>query len=75
MGMKVAAADALAGLAREKDIPENVKRAYARDFVFGPDYLIPTPFDPRICAWEAKAVAEAAIRDGVAASCDMPIYT
>lgn len=66
MNMKLAAAEALARLAREKEVPEVVKKAYKREFAFGPDYLIPTPFDPRINVWESKAVAEAAIQDGVA---------
>jgi malate dehydrogenase (oxaloacetate-decarboxylating)(NADP+) len=66
MGMKVAAAEALAGLAREGNVPLAVEKAYGRKFEFGSDYLIPTPFDPRITNWEAKAVAEAAIKDGVA---------
>jgi malate dehydrogenase (oxaloacetate-decarboxylating)(NADP+) len=74
MGMKVAAAEALAALAREEDVPDVVKKAYNREFVFGPDYIIPTPFDPRITAWEAKAVAQAAIEEGVAALKDIPIY-
>lgn len=64
--MKLAASDALAALAREKEIPEKVKKAYNRDFTFGIDYLIPTPFDPRINLCESKAVALAAIKDGVA---------
>ncbi|MGB3241274.1 MAG: malic enzyme-like NAD(P)-binding protein [Candidatus Omnitrophota bacterium] len=72
MGMKVAAAEALAGLAREGNVPEKVKKVYNKDFEFGPDYLIPTPFDPRIINWEAKAVAEAAIKDGVAALGKLP---
>jgi len=72
MGMKVAAAEALAGLAREGNVPEKVKKVYNRDFEFGPDYLIPTPFDPRITNWEAKAVAEAAIKDGVAGLDKLP---
>jgi malate dehydrogenase (oxaloacetate-decarboxylating)(NADP+) len=72
IGMKVAAAEALASLAREGSVPEEVKRAYGRDFEFGPDYLIPTPFDPRIINWEAKAVAEAAIKDGVAGLDKLP---
>ncbi len=64
--MKLAAAHALARLARE-DVPESVKRAYeGEDLVFGPDYIIPKPFDPRVLVWEASAVAEAAIRTGVA---------
>ncbi|MFH1664960.1 MAG: malic enzyme-like NAD(P)-binding protein [Candidatus Omnitrophota bacterium] len=74
MGMKVAAAEALAALAREVKIPEKVKKAYGRDFEFGEGYIIPTPFDPRIKAWESRAVAEAAIRDGVAALNDVPGY-
>jgi malate dehydrogenase (oxaloacetate-decarboxylating)(NADP+) len=64
--MKIAAADALALLAREKDVPEIVKKAYNRDFEFGVDYLIPTPFDPRINEYESKAVSMAAIKDKVA---------
>jgi malate dehydrogenase (oxaloacetate-decarboxylating)(NADP+) len=72
MGMKIAASEALARLAREDNVPKEVKKAYGKDFEFGPDYLIPTPFDPRITNWEAKAVAEAAIRDGVAALKKLP---
>jgi malate dehydrogenase (oxaloacetate-decarboxylating)(NADP+) len=64
--MKVAAVKALAGLAREP-VPESVSRAYGgAKFAFGPDYLIPKPFDPRVLEWEASAVAEAAMRSGVA---------
>lgn len=64
--MKRAASEALAALAREKEIPDFVKKAYGRDFEFGSDYIIPTPFDPRINFYESKAVAEAAIKDNVA---------
>lgn len=74
MGMKIAASEALAALAREEHIPEVVKAAYKRDFKFGPEYLIPTPFDPRIKNWEAKAVAEAAIVDNVAGIKKIPLY-
>jgi len=74
MGMKRAAAYALAALAREGRVPKKVKKAYGRDFEFGPDYLIPTPFDPRITAWEARAVAEAAIAEGVATLSKIPEY-
>lgn len=74
MGMKIAAAEALAGLAREEEIPEEVKAAYGHDFKFGADYLIPTPFDPRIKAWEASRVAKAAISDGVALLKKVPKY-
>ena len=74
MGMKTAASSALAALARDSRVPQVVKKAYHRQFHFGPDYIIPTPFDPRIKAWEAKAVAEAAIREGVARIKVVPLY-
>ncbi|MGC6494100.1 MAG: NADP-dependent malic enzyme [Myxococcota bacterium] len=65
-GMKLAATHALARLARE-DVPDAVRRAYDDDsLVFGPDYIIPKPFDPRVLTYVAPAVAEAAHRDGVA---------
>ncbi|MCP4036215.1 MAG: NADP-dependent malic enzyme, partial [bacterium] len=64
--MKVAATHALAKLAREA-VPEVVSRAYGGErFSFGREYLIPKPFDRRVLTWEAHAVAEAAMRDGVA---------
>ena len=64
--MKLAAAKALAMLARE-DVPDSVRRAYGgAEMHFGRDYIIPKPFDPRILLWEAPAVAEAAMRTGVA---------
>jgi malate dehydrogenase (oxaloacetate-decarboxylating)(NADP+) len=64
--MKVAAAKALASLTHE-DVPDSVLKAYGIDtLTFGPDYLIPKPFDPRVLVWESSAVAEAAIRTGVA---------
>ena len=64
--MKLAAAHALAALAKE-DVPDSVIRAYGgRPFRFGREYLIPKPFDYRVLLWEAPAVAEAAIRTGVA---------
>ena len=64
--MKVAAATALARLAREP-VPESVMSAYGgQSFKFGPDYLIPKPFDPRVLWWVAPAVAEAAMKSGVA---------
>lgn len=72
MGMKRAASEALASLAREGKVPTLVKKAYNRDFEFGPNYLIPTPFDPRITNWEAKAVAKAAIKEGVATIKKLP---
>jgi malate dehydrogenase (oxaloacetate-decarboxylating)(NADP+) len=64
--MKLAATRALAALAKE-DVPDSVCRAYGVERMkFGPDYLIPKPFDPRVLIWEATAVAEAAMRTGVA---------
>ena len=64
--MKIAAAHALAALARE-DVPDEVAAAYrgARP-VYGPDYIIPVPFDPRLISRVSSAVAEAAIKSGVA---------
>lgn len=66
MNMKIAAANSLASLAREKTICEKVLKAYKREFKFGPTYLIPTPFDSRIKHVVSSAVAKAAIEDGVA---------
>ncbi|MCA9708017.1 MAG: NADP-dependent malic enzyme [Myxococcales bacterium] len=63
--MKVAAAHAIAELAR-RDVPRAVNLAYGADFTFGPDYIIPKPFDPRVLYWVAPAVAKAAVDSGVA---------
>ncbi len=64
--MKLAAAHALAALAKE-DVPDSVIRAYGgKPLKFGRDYLIPKPFDYRVLLWEAPAVAAAAIKTGVA---------
>lgn len=64
--MKLAAVEALAKLARE-DVPEKVSAAYGgKSFKFGPEYLIPKPFDPRVLMWVAPAVAKAAMDSGVA---------
>jgi len=64
--MKLAAAHALAKLAHE-DVPDSVLKAYGLDSLkFGPDYIIPKPFDPRALLWVAPAVAQAAIETGVA---------
>ena len=64
--MKLAATRALAALAKE-DVPDSVCRAYGVERLnFGREYLIPTLFDPRVLVWEASAVAEAAMRTGVA---------
>ncbi len=64
--MKLAATRALAALAKE-DVPDSVRRAYGLDKLsFGPDYIIPKPFDPRVLIWESSAVAQAAMDSGVA---------
>ncbi len=64
--MKIAASRALAALARE-DVPDSVISAYELPSLrFGPDYLIPKPFDPRALLWVAPAVAQAAMESGVA---------
>jgi len=64
--MKLAATRALARLAKE-DVPDSVCRAYGvARLKFGPDYLIPKPFDPRVLVWESSAVAQAAMETGVA---------
>ena len=64
--MKIAAAEAIAALARE-DVPDEVAVAYrgARP-VYGPEYIIPSPFDPRLISRVSAAVAEAAMKSGVA---------
>lgn len=64
--MKLAAVYALANLAKE-EVPDEVKVAYGnQSFSFGPDYLIPKPFDTRVLTKVAPAVAEAAMKSGVA---------
>jgi len=64
--MKMAAVHALAKLARE-EVPEKVSEAYGgQTFNFGPDYIIPKPFDPRVLMEVAPAVAKAAMDTGVA---------
>jgi malate dehydrogenase (oxaloacetate-decarboxylating)(NADP+) len=64
--MKMAATRALAALAKE-DVPDSVSRLYGLQSVtFGPDYLIPFAFDPRVLLWVAPAVAWAAVASGVA---------
>jgi malate dehydrogenase (oxaloacetate-decarboxylating)(NADP+) len=65
-GMKVAAARGLAELAQQ-EVPESVLKAYGADRIsFGPDYLIPKPFDPRVLWTVAPAVAMAATEEGLA---------
>src|SRR5215213_124374 len=65
MEMKIAAARALAELARE-DVPDEVAAAYGARPKFGPDYIIPVPFDPRLISHVPPAVAKAAMETGVA---------
>ena len=65
-GMKMAAAKALADLAKQP-VPDEVRAAYGRDFTFGREYIVPKPFDPRVIEWEAVAVARAACDEGLAA--------
>ncbi|HXX25429.1 MAG TPA: NADP-dependent malic enzyme [Pseudolabrys sp.] len=65
MEMKIAAAKALAELARE-DVPDEVAAAYGARPKFGPDYIIPVPFDPRLIWYVPPAVAKAAMDTGVA---------
>lgn len=73
--MKLAACKALAKLARE-DVPEVVSDAYDETHIsFGPDYIIPKPFDPRALLRVAPAVAKAAMDEGVArAPVDLRVY-
>jgi malate dehydrogenase (oxaloacetate-decarboxylating)(NADP+) len=65
--MKMAASKALAALAKEP-VPDHVKKAHGRgdDMTFGPEYIIPSPFDRRVLVYVASAVAQAAVEDGVA---------
>jgi malate dehydrogenase (oxaloacetate-decarboxylating)(NADP+) len=63
--MKIACAEALAALARE-DVPDQVALAYGRKLSFGRDYIIPTPFDPRLIYTIPPAVAKAGMETGVA---------
>ena len=65
MEMKIAAARALAELARE-DVPDEVASAYGARPKYGPDYIIPVPFDPRLISHVPPAVAKAAMDTGVA---------
>ncbi len=74
-GMMLAATRALAELARD-EVPESVVKAYSDDgFEFGPEYLIPKPFDARVLLHVAPAVAKAAMESGVArVSLDLEEY-
>ena len=64
--MKIAATLALSNLAKQP-VTENVLQKYElKSLEFGRNYIVPKPLDPRVCAWESTAVAEAAINSGVA---------
>ena len=63
--MKIACAEALAALARE-DVPDEVALAYGKELTFGRDYIIPTPFDPRLIYRIPPAVAKAGMKTAVA---------
>ena len=64
--MKLAAVHALARLARE-EVPDSVSKAYGNEkFSFGPNYIIPKPFDPRVLLHVAPAIAQSAMDTGVA---------
>ena len=66
-GMKMAATYALAELAKEP-VPDYISAAYdGATMQYGPEYIIPKPFDRRVLIWEASAVAQAAVEEGVAA--------
>jgi len=65
--MKVAATHALAAIAKRPDVPQQVLDAYGiTSLTFGPDYIIPKPLDPRVLVEESYAVAEMAVKTGVA---------
>jgi malate dehydrogenase (oxaloacetate-decarboxylating)(NADP+) len=76
MEMKIAAARALAELARE-DVPDEVAAAYGSRPIYGPEYIIPVPFDPRLISYVPPAVAKAAMDTGVARKpiVDMEAYS
>ncbi|TCJ39864.1 NADP-dependent malic enzyme [Parafrankia sp. BMG5.11] len=73
--MKIAAAEAIASLARER-VPDEVAAAYGVNHKFGTDYIIPAPFDPRLMEVVSSAVAQAAMDTGVARApiTDMAVY-
>ena len=73
--MKIACANALAELARE-DVPDEVAVAYGKELKFGRDYIIPTPFDPRLIFRIPPAVAKAGMQTGASRRpiIDLPNY-
>jgi malate dehydrogenase (oxaloacetate-decarboxylating)(NADP+) len=65
-GMKMAATKSLAALAKEP-VPDYIAHAYSGEIMqYGPEYIIPKPFDRRVLIWEAADVAEAAVNEGIA---------
>ena len=64
--MKVAAAESLSKLAKLGAGPEIAARHNRKELVYGKEYIVPSPFDPRVLVWESYAVAKAAIDTGVA---------
>ena len=64
--MKVAASIALAKLAKLGAGPEIAKKHNRNELVYGKEYIVPSPFDPRVLVWESYAVAKAAMETGVA---------
>ena len=64
--MKVAAAESLSKLAKLGAGPEIAARHNRKELVYGKEYIVPSPFDPRVLVWESYAVAKAAIETGVA---------
>jgi len=73
--MKLAAARALAALAREPVLPQVITAYGGEQIEYGSRYIIPKPFDPRVLSWVSTAVAQAAIDTGVAQEpCDLVAY-
>lgn len=73
--MKMAAAVALASLAKES-VPDYIAKAHEKEsIVYGKEYIIPSPFDKRLMEWVSYAVAKAAIADGVAQVGDFDMQT
>ena len=62
--MKIAAAKALAALAKEP-VPAEIREVYGRELAYSKEYILPTPFDPRLITSVAPAVAQAAVNTGV----------
>jgi malate dehydrogenase (oxaloacetate-decarboxylating)(NADP+) len=72
--MKLAATLALADIAKKDGVPASVLEAYnVPSLAFGPEYIIPKPLDPRVLVEESVAVAEAALKSGVAGVSDFDL--